>query len=63
MSTLEQHIEVIIFTADSPVTSDFISEMLSQIHGSTITPQQLKNILIAFASGIMTAMPYLTSFQ
>ena len=42
MSTLEQHIEVIIFTADSPVTSDFISEMLSQIHGSTITPQQVE---------------------
>lgn len=36
MNNLEQHIEVIIFTASEPVTAEFIGEMVSQIHGRDI---------------------------
>ncbi len=37
MNNLEQHIEVIIFTASEPVTAEFIGEMVSQIHSKEIS--------------------------
>ncbi|MCO6461714.1 MAG: SMC-Scp complex subunit ScpB [Saprospiraceae bacterium] len=45
MSLIEQHIEVIIFTSTAPVSAEFISEMLSQIHSNTITADQVINYI------------------
>lgn len=45
MKTIEQHIEVIIFTATSPVKAEFIAEILGQLHDEKVSIEMVREII------------------
>lgn len=45
MNLIESHIEVIIFTSATPVSADFIREMILQIHNQTISLDDISHII------------------